>query len=74
MVTLELLDNRFIELSDELKRIEGSIKENRAMRNWLDAELKKEKQDAIQKQSTGKNDVCNKSKDSKRICKQDKKH
>lgn len=41
MVTLELLDSRFIELSDDLKRIEGSIKENRAMRNWLDAELKK---------------------------------
>lgn len=41
MVTIDLLDNRFVELTDEQKRIEGSIKENRAMRNWLADELKR---------------------------------
>lgn len=45
MITIDLLDSRFVELTDELKRIEGSIKENRAMRNWLDAETKKKEAD-----------------------------
>lgn len=53
MITLDILDNRLVELTDELKRIEGSIKENRAMRNWLDAEIKKKETDEMAC-STGK--------------------
>jgi hypothetical protein len=41
MVTIDLLDNRLVELTDELKRVEGSIRENRQMRDWL-ASLPKE--------------------------------
>ena len=35
MVTIELLDARFIELTDEQKRVEGAMRENRIMKQWL---------------------------------------
>ena len=35
MITIDLLDTRYVELTDELKRVEGAIRENRQMREWL---------------------------------------
>ena len=42
MITIELLDTRFVELTDELKRVEGAIRENWQMRDWLASQPVKE--------------------------------
>lgn len=44
MITIELLDARYIELTDELRRVEGSARENRRMREWLAVEQAKAKE------------------------------